>query len=507
MQARRVAQHWLTLDGDGALQTQIVRALRTAILRGELPPGHRLPSTRTLARELEVSRTTSQHAYEQLLTEGYLEARRGSATRVASTLDPVASTPDEAAPPSSPALSAYGQRLSEGAFGYPYRAFAEQELARFELLYGLPDHRAFPLDAWRKALTDAARHATPRALSYGEPEGTESLRQAIARHILSARGVRCHPDQIIVVAGVQQALALVARLLLDPGDRVVLEEPGYLGARAAFASAGARLVPAPVDEQGIDVTAVPRRTRCRLVYVTPSHQFPTGRIMSLSRRQMLLSWAAGQDACIFEDDYDGELRYEGRPIETLYALDGGHRVIFAGTFSKTLFPSLRIGYIVVPPSLVDVVRAAKWTSDWSCPNLEQVALTSFIESGDFARHLRRSRLRYASKRRALLEELTLALGGLSHQVDWQVGGGAAGLHIVLWLPKTSPRELARIVVRARALDVGIYSIAPYYLGEPRSGLLIGYGLLDEASLREAIRRLGRAIRADGTPRAAERRPR
>ncbi|WP_394846929.1 PLP-dependent aminotransferase family protein [Pendulispora brunnea] len=491
MRARRIVQHWLTLNGDGPLQLQLVRALRAAILRGELSPGQRLPSTRTLARELHISRTTSQHAYEQLLTEGYLEARQGSATRVASTVGPLPDASHEPALPSSRELSAYGRRLAEGPFGYPYRSFAEMDLARFELLYGLPDHRAFPLDAWRRALADAARHATPRALSYGEPEGNASLRRAIARHALSTRGVRCHPDQILVVAGVQQGLALIARLLLDSGDRVLLEEPGYLGARAVLASSGADLVPVPIDGQGMDIEAVPKRARARakLVYVTPSHQFPTGEILSLSRRQMLLSWAAEHDAYIFEDDYDGELRYEGRPLESLHALDRQQCVIFAGTFSKTLFPSLRIGYIVLPSSLIDVARAAKWTSDWSCPNLEQVALTSFIESGDFARHLRRSRLRYASKRRVLLEELARALDGVPHSV----GGSAAGLHVVLWLPKASPREIARIVARARALEVGVYPIAPYYLGEPRSGLLIGYGLLDEASLREAIRRLGRAI--------------
>ena len=471
---------------------QLVRALRAAILRGELSPGQRLPSTRTLARELEISRTTSQYAYEQLLTEGYLEARRGSATRVASTVEPLPDTSHEMARSPSRGLSAYGRRLSEGAFGYPYRGVAEKELARFELLYGLPDHRAFPLDAWRRALADAARHATPRVLSYGEPEGSASLRSAIARHTSSTRGVRCHPDQIVVVGGVQQGLALIARLLLDPGDRVLIEEPGYLGARAVLASMGANLVPAPVDGQGIDIEAVPKRARARakLVYVTPSHQFPTGEVLSLPRRQMLLSWAVQHDAYVFEDDYDAELRYEGRPIESLHALDGNQCVIFAGTFSKTLFPSLRIGYLVLPPSLVDIARAAKWTSDWSCPNLEQTALTDFIESGDFARHLRRSRLRYASKRRVLLEELARAMEGVPHSI----GGGAAGLHLVLWLPKAPPREIERIVLRARALEVGVYPIAPYYLGVPRTGLLIGYGLLDEPSLREAIRRLGRAVR-------------
>jgi GntR family transcriptional regulator/MocR family aminotransferase len=305
--------------------------------------------------------------------------------------------------------------------------------------------------------------------------------------------VMCEADQVLVVNGSQQALDLVARVLLDPGDPVVLEEPHYLGAWWAFHVAGARLIPARVDDEGLDVaTLAPSAARARLAYVTPSHQFPTGVVMSLTRRLALLEWARAHEAWVVEDDYDSEYRYEGRPIEAVQGLDRAGRVIYIGTLSKVLFPALRLGYLVLPPALVDACRAAKWVMDRHSPTLEQEVLADFIADGHFERHLRRSRTRYATRRAAVLAALAEHLG---ERVE--VVGANAGVHLLVWLSDVAPRALPRVVEAARREGVGVYPIAPYYFRPPRrAGLILGYAALDERRIREGIARLARVVRVE-----------
>jgi GntR family transcriptional regulator/MocR family aminotransferase len=490
MPLARVSQHWLSLDGDGSLREQLARALRRDILDGKLAPGERLPSTRTLAADLGVSRTTTQEAYDQLVAEGYLQSQRGSGTRVGEL--PATS---ERAPQSERAtrqvpLSQWGRRLAED-FPYPYTALARARPVRYELLYGLPDVSGFPTQAWRRAVARRLESASLREHMYGDPCGHPRRREAIARHLAKARGVRAEPEDVIVFAGVQQALQLLARLLVDGGDRVLLEEPGYLGARHAFDAEGARAVPAPVDRDGVDLSRVPPHAlrRCRLAYVTPSHQFPTGAVMSLARRLELLAWAQAEDAHVIEDDYDGAYRFDSRPIEPLQRLDGEGRVIYLGSFSKTMMPSLRLGYAVVPPSLRKPIESAKWLSDWSSPTLLQLALADFIEDGHYERHLRRSRLRLGRRRKSLIEAIERHLGDAA-----ELEGTGAGLHLLLWLRRLAPGRLPELVVRAREEGVGIYPATPYYLGPaPRAGVLLGYALLDERQLGEAMKRLAHVL--------------
>jgi GntR family transcriptional regulator/MocR family aminotransferase len=323
-------------------------------------------------------------------------------------------------------------------------------------------------------------------MAYTRPEGHAPLRQALADYLRRARGVLCDPGQIIVVNGSQQALDLVARVLLDPGDRVVIEEPHYQGARFAFLATGARLVPARVDAEGLDVRGLPAAARsARLVYVTPSHQFPTGVVMPLGRRLGLLSWAKRGGAHIVEDDYDSEYRYEGRPIEAMQGLDRAGRVIYMGTFSKVLFPALRIGYLVLPAPLVEPFQAAKWLTDRHTSTLEQEVLAEFIRDGSFERHLRRSRTCYAARRAALLQALADYLPKRA-----EVIGANAGLHLLVWLRGVSPHTVDRLVQRAAGVGVGLYPIAPYYLRPPRRvGFLLGYAALTEGAIRNGIRRL------------------
>lgn len=279
-------------------------------------------------------------------------------------------------------------------------------------------------------------------------------------------------------------------MLLDPGDRVVIEEPHYQGARLVFLAAGARLVPAPVDGDGLDVACLPRAgARARLAYVTPSHQFPTGVVMSLGRRLALLEWARRADAHVVEDDYDSEYRYEGRPIEAVQGLDRAGRVIYVGTLSKVLFPALRLGYLVLPGPLVEPFRRAKWATDRHTGTLEQEVLAEFIRDGHFERHLRRSRTRYAARRAALLDALAAHFGDRA-----EVVGANAGVHLLVWLRGVAPGALDRLVQRAAEDGVGVYPIAPYYLIPPkRAGLLLGYASLTEAEIRAGIRRLAAVL--------------
>ncbi|MBI2204926.1 MAG: PLP-dependent aminotransferase family protein [Candidatus Rokubacteria bacterium] len=478
----------VTLREDRTLSTQVYASLRRAILAGELAAGTRLPSTRTLARDLAVSRNTVLLAYDQLLAEGYVEGRPGSGTYVAQALPeaPAGAARATARVQTTPArLSAYGARAAAIRFASPR---GPDRHLPYDFRYGTPKVAEFPHAVWRRLLGRHARGSTVATMAYGPPEGAPVLREAIAAYLRRARAVVCDPAQVLVVNGSQQALDLTARVLIDAGDTVALEEPNYLGARWAFHAAGARLVAAPVDADGLDVTRLGReRARARLVYATPSHQFPTGVVMSLSRRLALLEWASANRAWVVEDDYDSEYRYEGRPIEAVQGLDRSGRVIYVGTASKVLFPALRLGYLVVPPSLVEAFTAAKWVTDRHSATLEQLVLADFIADGHFERHLRRSRTRNAARREALLAALH---GELGDRVD--VVGANAGVHLLAWLRGLSPAAVPALIEDARGEGVGVYSIAPYYFrSPPQAGLMLGYAALDERTIREGIRRLAR----------------
>ena len=478
----------VTLRDDGPLSHQVYAALRRAILSGELAAGVRLPSTRGLARDLDVSRNTVLLAYDQLLAEGYIGGRTGSGTYVAETLPDAPRPPVSAGTPKAvarpPRLSAYGRRVVDVRAGTTPR---RDERVPYDFRYGLPTVAEFPHAVWRRLL---ARHARPTAasMSYGPREGTPALRGAIAAYLRRVRGVVCDAEQLLVVNGSQQALDLAARVLLDPGDRVVLEEPHYQGARWAFHAAGARLIPVTVDGDGLDVGRL-ERTRARLVYVTPSHQFPTGVVMSLPRRLALLEWARANDAWVVEDDYDSEFRYGGRPIEAVQGLDRAGRVLYAGTLSKVLFPALRLGYLVLPPALVEPFRAAKWVTDRHSPTLEQEVLAEFIAEGHFERHLRRARTTYAARRAALLAALASHFGDRV-----EVVGANAGVHVLVWLRDVTTRELPSSIAAAARQGVGVYSIAPYFFRPPRrAGLILGYAPLTERQIRDGIARLARVF--------------
>lgn len=484
---------FVKLAGDGVLYQQLYQSLRRAILTGALAAGARLPSTRGLAHELGVSRNTVLLAYDQLLAEGYAVGHTGSGTYVASTLpdvrlsppQAVASVRDTAAAPQFQ-LSAYGKRLMGSTPPMAPGLVQHAPALQYDFRYGVPAVDEFPQAVWRRLLARQARAASLDSLHYGPPEGYAPLREAIADYLQRARGVVCSAEQVIVVNGSQQALDLTARVLLDPGDGVVIEEPHYQGARQVFLAAGARLLTVPVDAEGLNVAALPDpATRVRLAYVTPSHQFPSGAIMSLARRLGLLAWAERVGAYIVEDDYDSEFRYAGRPVEALQGLDCSGRVIYVGTFSKVLFPALRLGYVVLPPSLRQAFTMAKWLTDRHTSTLEQEVLTDFIREGHFERHLRRSRTRYAVRREALLEALGTFLGP---QID--VSGANAGMHLLVWLRHLAPSAVEALITRAAQAHVGLYSITPYYLTPPpQAGLLLGYTSMTPDAIRAGIRRL------------------
>jgi len=481
----------ISLEGPGTLAQRVYAGLRRAILGGTLPPGRRLPSSRGLARELGVARTTVVAAFEQLAAEGYVAGRRGAGTFVAREL-PEAAMRARAQEPGliregrPPRLSTFGRRLERldpiGPRSLPG--------LRFDFSYGAPPLESRSHESWLRLSNRIQREAPHEAFLYGQPEGDERLRVAIAAHLEHSRALRCRPEEVLIVNGTQQALDLAARVLLDPGDPVLLEEPHYLGARQVFAAGGARLSTQLVDEAGLDPARLPTSGETpRLVHVTPSHQFPTGGTMSVARRLALLEWAERHDALVFEDDYDSEYRFEGRPLESLQGLDRAGRVLYAGTFSKVLFPGLRCGYLVLPPALVEPFRKAKALSDRHTPTLVQRTLATFLEEGHFERRLRRERARFALRRTALLAALEAELG---ERVAVQ--GEKAGIHLVAWLRESPTGGLAAALDRAARAGIGLQSVDHCYLGEPPGeGLLLGFVAMDEERLAAGVAALRRAL--------------
>ena len=459
------------------LSRQIYTGLRRAILSGTLRSGERLPSTRDLAEQLRVSRTVVLLAYDQLLAEGFVLGRAGSGTYVAEEL--AAAPPKSTREPAKLRLSRFGAVARNAATDFP-----ERRLLPYDFSYRRSPVEGFPLDAWQRILLRHARKASVAKHEYGPPGGSGALREAIAAHLRRSRGVVCDPSQVVIVNGSQQALDLAARVLTERGDRVVIEDPQYQGAREIFRAAGARLHPVAVDADGLDPAKLP--ARARLAFVTPSHQFPTGTILPLARRFALLEWARRANAAIIEDDYDGEFFYENQPVESMQGLDTDGRVIYAGTFSRTVFPALRIGYLVAPVSLVDAFTAAKWLCDRHTATLEQETLAEFITSGAYERHLHRARRENAKRRAALLDAID------EHLHDSvRVTGDRSGTHIVLWPRGRASEET--LIARAAAAGVGVYGISRYAMRRHAPGLMLGYSRMTEGDIREGIRRLARVF--------------
>ena len=462
------------------LHRQVYDGLRNAILGGMMRAGQRVPSTRALAEELGMSRLSVLTAYDQLLHEGYLEGRVGSGTYVCAAppdtrLAAVARHAPSVRPNARPKSRA---RVAPGRNEGGIRPFR----------MSLPALDEFPLPLWNRIVARQSHRMSPSHMAYGDPAGVGALRDAIAEHLRVARAVRCEAEQVLVTAGSQPGLRLCAAVLLEPGDRVAMEEPGYPGARAAFVAAGAELVPIPVDDEGIDVAALAAlRQRVRTVYVTPSHQYPLGASMSAARRLALLDWAANHDAWVIEDDYDSEYRYVSRPLGALQGMDSQDHVVYVGTFSKVLFPALRMGYLVVPPKLWEAFLDARDALDVFSPSLYQLALAEFIQEGHFARHLRRMRGIYLGRRQALLDGIDRYCSKTLTVVN-----ADAGLHVATLLANGAYD--ATVIRSMRAEGLTAVGLSSCYVAPPRKqGLLLGFGGFDERALLAAARTLGKIL--------------
>jgi GntR family transcriptional regulator/MocR family aminotransferase len=465
------------------LHRQICEAFKAAILEGNLSAGQQVPSTRSLSVELGVSRIPILNAYAQLLAEGYFESRAGAGTFVSTTLaeQPAHSAPGRTAlrrsRQASVAVSQHSLQLASRdstPWTYGSGAFSVGQLAF--------DH--FPMRVWSNLVCRHARRLRVSSLNYGDPMGSKEFREAIATYLRTARAVHCMADQILVVSGSQQALDLSARVLFDPGNRVWVEEPSYALMRHALTLAGCELVPVPVDENGLNVAAGINLCRqAEGAYVTPSHQFPLGVTMSASRRLQLLDWAKRAGAWIVEDDYDSEYRYESMPIASLQGLDRSSRVVYIGTFSKTLFPAVRLGYMVLPSDLVGHFVAVRRVLDIFPSNLYQGVLADFINQGHFARHVRRTRQVYAERRTALVDAIRNEFG-----TKLEICGGEAGMHLVVMLPGGLRDD--EIAARAARLKLWLWPLSPSYLGKPmRKGFILGFAGTPSAEIPSAVRRL------------------
>ncbi|HTW63705.1 MAG TPA: PLP-dependent aminotransferase family protein [Bryobacteraceae bacterium] len=475
------------------LHRQIYDAFRAMILERSLQPGQQIPSTRALADELGISRIPTLDAYAQLLAEGYIESRSGAGTFVKSSLsDQFLSVRPQVADvvegAGSDAISRFARLLpvertpwfpSSGAFSVGQIAY---------------DH--FPFRVWSDLVTHHARRVHASAMNYADPMGSEQFREVIAAYLRTARAVRCEASQIMVVNGSQHALDLSARVLLDSDTPVWMEEPGYELLRHTLTLSGCRLIPVPVDSEGLDVGAGVKLCRkARAAFVSPSHQYPLGATMSAARRLQLLEWAHHSNAWIVEDDYDSEYRYESMPVASMQGLDPGARVIYIGTFSKTLFPSLRLGYIVIPPALVARFLAVRRANDLFPSHLYQAALADFISRGHFTRHVRKTRQLYAERRTALAEALQQEFATEIENSQMQILGAEAGMHLVVTLPPgLSDRKIA---MRAAQEGLWLWPLSSAYAGaDVRQGFILGFGGTRADDMLHQVRRLRKAVRSE-----------
>lgn len=474
-----------TLDRSaGQLARQLARGLREAIARGELQPGEQLPSTRTLAASLGLSRGTVSEAFEQLVAEGCLEARVGSGTRVARP-DPalaLAPLPGPTRPPQTqaPALPPQAQRhaaLLRELTALPPVPFA----------IPVPAGAVAPDAQWRRTGQRVRATQAAAPAPYGDPRGVPALRAAVADYVRKARAVTCEPEQVLITSGTQLGLYLAARVLLAPGDAVWMEDPAYVGLSALAEEFGWRALRVPVDRQGLDVAhAAAACPHARAAFVTPSHQYPLGMPLSMARRRALLEWARRAGAWIVEDDYDSELRYAGHPFPSLQGLDPA-RVVYLGTFSKVLFPSLRLGYAIVPPALVKAFAGARMLMDRHSPTAEQHALAAYMSEGHFEAHIRRIRTGYAQRRAVLIEAVERSLS------PWlRLEPSDQGMHLVAWLPEGVDDEA--VCAAALAAGLSVRAVSPMYAGPGRrSGLMLGFGGFTAEALTAAVAGLRRVL--------------
>ena len=471
---------YLDLDGHGAAYEQLARALKRAILDGRIAAGHRLPATRELADTLGLSRNTVLTAYELLCAEGLARARHGSGTYVndVANRSPAGRSAETVKPQSR--FAARLRKLPPTSMGRKLPGI------RYDLQYGEPMINLPLINRWRSELTAAAARA---AIQYPPSQGVRALREAISDYLARRRGIATNADEVIIVGGTQQAVSLAARVLLDEGDSAVVEEPHYVMASHALRALGARLVHVPTDDQGLMVQALPRRSP-GFIFTTPSHQFPSGSVMSLARRKELLQYAVDRDTWIFEDDYDAEFRYDSRPIPALRSLDLHNRVIYVGTFSKALFPSLRLAYMVCPPGLkADFVNAKRY-EDLGCSAIDQTAMATFMESGRFETHLRKAIVELRKRRGCLLDGIKRHAGDAI-----QVTDSRAGMHAVGWLPRLSFAQLDRLIELSASRGLGLHPIHRYYRkAPPQPGLLLGFAGLSVLQLNAATKLLGACLR-------------
>ncbi|RKH27383.1 PLP-dependent aminotransferase family protein [Corallococcus praedator] len=470
------------------LHEQIFEGVRTRILSGALAPGWRIPSSRQLATELEVARSTVLQALDALAAEGYVVARAGASTRVAPELpiapeDRTRSTPSRVS--RGPRLAASARARKSSPVGAPRLGSAPRAFRP-----GVPALDLFPTALWGRTVTRVHARASTGLLDGGDPLGHAPLREAIAAHVSASRGVRCVAAQVFVTAGTQQAFDEVLRLALDPGDAVWVEDPGYPGVRRAVLAAGGRPVPVPVDPEGLDVGAgMARAPRARVAVVAPSHQYPLGATLSLARRMALLHWAERTRAVIIEDDYDSEFRHRGRPLTALQGLDEAGCVVYVGTFSKSMFPGLRLGFFVAPPSLVDAFASARATAPAPASSLEQAALAVFLAEGHFARHLRRMRVAYRERGEALLDALRADCAGTLTPRPCDTGMQVSA-------SLAAPLSDLRVRDEAARLGVEVAALSDYFLGRRReAGLVFGFGGVRPDALRAGTRTLARALEA------------
>ena len=458
-----------------ATTARVYRALREAIVDGRLPGGHRLPASRALAADLGVARNSVTGAYERLIAEGYLEARVGAGTFV---------------------VRLGGEPRPRRAPGDPLRpradwAFAPMPVSGsaapgYDFRIGIPDAQLFPFDHWRRLLAAEVRLRANGPGTYAEPSGHPALRAAIARYLGVSRSVRAGPDDVVVTNGTQHALDLIARVMLRPGDTVAVEEPGYPPARRLFASLGARVVGVPVDDQGLVVEGLP--ANARLVYSTPSHQFPLGRAMSLARRAALVDWARRRPAAVVEDDYDSEFRFSARPLEPLYSLDTAGRVLYVGTFSKSMIPAVRTGFVLAPSAVRVALVAARQLNDGYGQMPVQAALARFIDEGQLARHVRRASKVYARRHARIVAGLA-ALPGVD------VVPSAAGLHVAALLRDGDVGRAARTVQAAARAGVALDDLAAF--GQPsatQAGFVFGFGAIDADRIDAGLAVFAAALR-------------
>ncbi|WP_333903090.1 aminotransferase class I/II-fold pyridoxal phosphate-dependent enzyme [Achromobacter insolitus] len=463
-------------------QAWVYREIRERILKGALPSGARLPSTRSLAESWHIARSTVEAAYDQLRSEGYTAGTVGSGTYVAAVIPDNffrAGLPGEDAG----AAEARAPRPAPTTLPsppMPHLAAIFTPTPPNSLFFSRSaDAALFPMERWRKGLLASARSITPAQLANDEPQGWRPLREQIARYLGAARGISCDPDQVIVLSGIRDGLDLCGHLLLQPQDRVLIEDPGYLNAEPIFGHYTRHIVPLAIDAEGFPVSQARRQRDVKLVHVTPAHQSPTGATMSVSRRLELLDWAAQAACWIVEDDYDSEFSYDGAPLAALKSLDSADRVIHCGSFNKTLFNALRIGYAVVPKELAPAFVRARRRTGRSPSIIEQMTLAAFLRDGSFARHVRKARGVYARRRDAALRALRQAVGA----EELRVGGEHAGFHLLWWLPPGW--DVAQAVAAARGAGVGMQPVAEFCRKvDLPPGVVVGFSAVDETALQK-----------------------